>query len=628
MSSARRCTPESPPRARSRARSSGERAAAERDAARGVGVGAAEADPVRRPARAHHVLVRRVPDEPADGGRRRRPSGRGRVRLRAPLLGARLLVDQRPRPHAHAARVEARRSSRSASATRSPRTRAARHGRLSRLGVDPGRRDARRPLGTQERDPARPRRRARSRPARSPRRSARRRRRALPPSPLLLGLLALGDYSGGGADFARYISASSGVPTVPAGVPVRDLPADCREFARDAGGAVREAREWNVPSIVIPHGTTWGFYTPLGSSWDKQLTPEQHDPGQQRLIEVFSGHGNSEEFRPYREVVIGADGARTLPRARRQLSARRAGARARSSRRAAAPRETAGGGVRRARGDRAAELRRRGATTAAPPPCRAPSSLDWQDAGQCRDCFQPAFNYRPRSSVQYIMSLEQPSGTRRRCASGSASSRRATTTPAGPAPATRRWRAPSSPRRASATSSRRRSASRASAPPLAQSEPYQPDTGRLAVRRVRDRAAGLVLPERRARGGARDRPQPRRDLGRAPTQGSVWHERPAHPALVRPAERAGRDAAADGQRGRAARRADLPGARGRLVRAEARLSRPMRSTRSARARERLCQGECYHPSDRRRPITRIEVVRIRPGAGPGRRASGSRIRGA
>ena len=65
--------------------------------------------------------------------------------------------------------------------------------------------------------------------------------------------------------------------------------------------------------MVIPHGTTWGFYTPLGSSWDKQLEPGQHDPRWQKLIEVMSGHGNSEEFRPYREVVLHADGCRSCP---------------------------------------------------------------------------------------------------------------------------------------------------------------------------------------------------------------------------------------------------------------------------------------------------------------------------
>jgi hypothetical protein len=32
--------------------------------------------------------------------------------------------------------------------------------------------------------------------------------------------------------------------------------------------------------------------------------------------------------------------------------------------------------------------------------------------------------------------------------------------------------------------------------------------------------------------------------------------------------------------------------------------------------ERICKGECYHPADERRPITRIEIVRIRPQQDP------------
>ena len=137
----------------------------------------------------------------------------------------------------------------------------------------------------------------------------------LAPSPFLTGLYALSEWSRGGPELATYLQETASLHDCPKDVPSRDLPDDCREVAQTPAVLFDKLDEWSddVASMVIPHGTTWGFYTPLGSAWDKQLAPGMHDPRRQRVIEVMSGHGNSEEYRPFVEVVEHGDGTRSCP---------------------------------------------------------------------------------------------------------------------------------------------------------------------------------------------------------------------------------------------------------------------------------------------------------------------------
>ena len=50
----------------------------------------------------------------------------------------------------------------------------------------------------------------------------------------------------------------------------------------------KKLNDWGLDTLVIPHGTTWGFYTPLGYTWDKQLRADLDDANLQRLVEVYS----------------------------------------------------------------------------------------------------------------------------------------------------------------------------------------------------------------------------------------------------------------------------------------------------------------------------------------------------
>ena len=232
-------------------------------------------------------------------------------------------------------------------------------------------------------------------------------------------LLGLGAFAlEGGHDFMLALNEITSMERCPLGVPVRDLPPDCHESVETPGELFGKLDEWGMAATVIPHGTVWGMYTPPGSSWAKQLTPSRHDPARQRLVEIYSGHGNAEEYRPWTAVRIDTQGQRSCPEPtpRYTPSCWQAGEIIRARCLAA----TGGSGPDAAECDaRAATARQHfvDADRNAGPwtiPGLLPHEL-W-DAGQCRDCFQPAFNYRPLGSVQSMLAFgrpEQPPGHRR-----------------------------------------------------------------------------------------------------------------------------------------------------------------------------------------------------------------------
>jgi hypothetical protein len=222
---------------------------------------------------------------------------------------------------------------------------------------------------------------------------------AQPPNVLARGMMTLG--GGRFHDLARRWTAIDGLPECGAG-DVRDLPTECREVAPTPIELFRKLDEWNLPALVIPHGTAWGIYTPPTSSWDKQLVGAMHDPARQTLIEVYSGHGDSEAYRDWRALSFGPDGRPVCPPERADYlpMCRRAGQIIEQRCLAAGEDEASCAGH--------AEEARQNAMRAGISPhatVAGASSEDWLDAGQCRGCEQPAFKFRPASSAQYIAAL-------------------------------------------------------------------------------------------------------------------------------------------------------------------------------------------------------------------------------
>ncbi|MEE8508264.1 MAG: DUF3604 domain-containing protein, partial [Myxococcota bacterium] len=218
---------------------------------------------------------------------------------------------------------------------------------------------------------------------------------------LLRGLQVIGAFGwDNAADLLWLIQRMAEVPDCELGVDSRRLPPDCRENASTPAELFEKLAQWGFETLVIPHGLAWGKHAPPGARIDNQLSRAQHVPEQQRLIEVFSGHGNSEEFRTWRELETDDDGEPVCREPTRDFlpCCWRAGEIMRSR----------CGDLPQAECQARVEEARDLASRAKNSPHRVfPDTRpeDWLDCDQCRDCFKPAMNLRPGQTAQYSLAI-------------------------------------------------------------------------------------------------------------------------------------------------------------------------------------------------------------------------------
>lgn len=178
------------------------------------------------------------------------------------------------------------------------------------------------------------------------------------------------------------------------------LPDDCGETALTPDDLFRRLDHWRSDYLVIPHGNSWGLYTPPGSSWEKQLRGNMHNGAKQTLIEVYSGHGNSEQHRPWRAVDYDSNGQAHCPEATKDYlpCCRRAAQIIREhcpqAESAACDEQAQQAMDNFMAGGSSGYLSLTGI-----------SNADWKNCGQCTDCFQPAFNFRPGTSAQAALAV-------------------------------------------------------------------------------------------------------------------------------------------------------------------------------------------------------------------------------
>lgn len=413
-------------------------------------------------------------------------------------------------------------------------------------------------------------------------------------------------------DVAELQRELAEVPDCPSGVDTRELPADCFEEAATPRELFEKLAQHGLETLVIPHGTTWGLYTPMGYVWDKQLASTQHDPERQTLIEVYSGHGNSEEYRSFRAVT--ADGQCPEPTPGYEPCCWRAGEIIRSRCGKQVPAEECERRVVEARKNYLH------AGLAGHHSVPGASIEDWKDCGHCRDCFLPAYNYRPGGAAQYILAKGDFSDPKRPSFMPLGFIASSDNHSARPGTGYKEYGRREMADTAGPESAEWRERLAGGALPEAQPESVRTTPEELLTKyppfAVLDferlgaffLTGGLVAVHSRdrSRDAIWDALRRREVYGTSGPRILLWFELENAPDGPRPM-------------GTDVRMREAP----RLV------ARAVGSFRQkpgcpdwaatglgAERLAQLCAGECYHPGDERVPITRIEIVRIRPQRSP------------
>ena len=391
----------------------------------------------------------------------------------------------------------------------------------------------------------------------------------------------------------RFISASS----------------ECLEKAKTPFELYRKLSKWNVETMVIPHGTSWGQTAPPLAAWDYQLNPKDHNQSYSKLIEIYSGHGNSEEFRAWSpfnfkeggELACGQPSQNYLP------DCHQAGEVIKERCRVAAgnPEEC----------NKRASQARQIFTESEPFGLLTVPGYDpeeWKDSGQCRDCFLPAFDYRPKMSAQYALALTDFSNaipTRYRFGFiGSSDNHQAR--PGNGYKENLRFLNTESRIDLNDKNSRNFINPRLS-------EPKLPSSKRINMKEMSD----VFLPIQAERGSSllytgglvavHTKERTRNSLWSAmetrevyATSGErilLWFDLINHPIELKPM-------------GTEVEMGLNPVFRVRAIGSQKQLPGCDLNLRpdQIKIKERICQGECFNPSDERKNISRIEIVRIRP----------------